>query len=88
MTASVSSFSILQGLAAASKSFSCVFPVIEADHQWTLSCLQPGHLLIHLESVYGPSECELKWRLVFQADTQGCGHDSIDDSPVCPLVER
>jgi hypothetical protein len=87
MTASVSSFSILQGLAAASMSFSCILPVIEADHQWTPSCLQHGHPPIHLESVYGLSECKLEIHVLFQADNQGRGHDGIDDPYVCALVE-
>jgi len=63
------------------------FPRLSADRQWTLSCLQHGHLLIHLESVFGPSECKLEYHVIVQADNQGCGHDSLYDSHVCSLVE-
>jgi hypothetical protein len=87
MTASVSSFSILQGLAAASMSSSLSARVLKADHQWTPSCLQHGHPPILLESVYGLSECKPETHVLNQADNQGRGHDSLDDPYVCPLVE-
>ena len=89
MTASVSSFSILQGLAAAS-TLILISLIDPLSSQWTLSCPQPGPLPTPLELVSGLSECKLMCihTSVQPADQQGCGHARIDDSHVCPMVER